>query len=566
MYMRLLLASLLALTLIGSGIAVADDHLLPGGTFIDDNGNSHEGMIEAIAEIGVTTGCDVIGPQYCPDDFVTRAQMATFLDRAFDFPDATDDFFSDDNGNTHEESINNLAESGVTLGFPDGTFRPDETVSREQMASFIARSMELAQVPGDMFEDVDGTHEGNINAIAEEGITLGCSAVPLLFCPKDDVPRDQMASFIGRALGLTPIVVPPPSEPSLHLITASLDGALYATAPAGDDRLFVVEKSGYIALFKDEVETGTKFLNIASRVSGGGEQGLLGLAFHPDYGSNGLFYVYYTDTAGDTVVSEFSVSGNPDIADTLSERRIFELDQPVSNHNGGMIDFGEDGYLYIGLGDGGGGGDPSNEAENPTTLLGSMLRIDVDSDDFPADPDRNYAIPPDNPFVGSAAGADEVWAYGLRNPWRWSFDTVDDLIVIADVGQARWEEVNVADASEGGINYGWDVLEGTHCHEPSFGCSSFGTLLPVHEYSHSVGQSVTGGFVYRGDAMPDLNGVYFYGDAQQGWVKSFRYINGQAVLHQDWPDLEISNIWGFGQDDAGELYIIGNSVLYKVVP
>ncbi len=556
----------MAMTVLSTGSPADAGALGPGGTFLDDNGNTHEGFIEAINSAGITTGCSDLGPQYCPADDVTRGQMASFLARAFDLPATATDFFSDDNGNTHEDNINRIAEAGITLGFADGTYQPGGNVSREQMGSFIARAMGLDPIPGDVFDDVSGTHEANVNAIADAGITVGCNPEGTLYCPDDNVRRDQMASFLGRARGLEEPIVPPPSSPELLLISASMDGALYATAPDGDDRLFVVEKDGTIAVFENDVEKALKFLDISSQVSGGGEQGLLGMAFHPDYAVNGKFYVSYTDTTGDSVIAEYEVSGDPNRADTLSKRVILELDQPVSNHNGGMITFGEDGYLYIGFGDGGGGGDPDNYAEDPTSLLGSMLRIDVDTDDFPGDPNANYGIPATNPFVGSAAGADEVWAYGLRNPWRFAFDTVDDLIVIADVGQGAWEEINVAPADEGGINYGWDRLEGSACFEPPSGCSSFGTHLPASEYSHSVGNSVTGGFVYRGTAMPDLNGVYFYGDASRGWVKSFRYLGGQALFPQDWPDLDIGNVWGFGQDDAGELYIMGNNFLYKIVP
>lgn len=566
MYLRLFISAALAISLVGGPDLATAAPLPPGGTFIDDNGNVHEGYIEAINEAEVTSGCTELGPQYCPLDGVTRGQMASFLARAFDLPAPAGDHFEDDDGSTHEANINRIFEAGVTFGFADGTYRPTGTVPRDQMGSFIARAMGLAPIAGHVFGDVSGVHEPNINAIAAIGITLGCDPGGLLYCPADDVRRDQMASFLGRALGLVEVVVPAPSTPGLALISASLAGAVYATAPDGDDRLFVVEKSGTIALFKAEVENAAKFLDISFLVSGGSEQGLLGLAFHPAYATNGKFYVYYTNTAGDSVIAEYTVSGDPDRADGGSRRVIMELHQPFSNHNGGMIDFGEDGYLYIGFGDGGGAGDPFNEAEDRTSLLGSLVRIDVDRDDFGSDPNANYGIPFDNPFVGNVSGADEVWAYGLRNPWRWSFDTVDDLLVIADVGQDSWEEVNVASAGSGGINYGWDRLEGSACFDPAIGCSAFGTQLPVTEYGRAVGQSITGGFVYRGGAMPDLDGVYFYGDAVQGWVKSFRYLGGSAIFHQDWDSLSVDNVWGFGQDAAGELYILADNFLYKIVP
>ena len=556
----------MCLSLIGGPVFLAAAELGPGGTFIDDNGNTHEGYIEAIVDAEVTSGCSVLGPRYCPGDSVTRGQMATFLAKAFGYPAPSDDYFPDDDGTTHEDSINRLYEAGVTAGYPDGTFGPDDTVSRAQMGTFLAKAIPLAPIAGEVFADVDSVHEENINAIAAEGITLGCDSEGTLYCPDDDVRRDQMATFLGRALTLPEIVVPDASSPELALISASMGGALYGTSPTGDSRLFVVEKVGTIAVFEADVEKAEKFLNISFLVSTGPEQGLLGMAFHPDYAINGLFYVYYTDVSGDAVVAEYTVSGNPDLADAASRNPIMVLEQENTNHNGGMIDFGEDGYLWIGFGDGGGSGDPFNHAEDPLTLLGTMVRIDVDGDDFPTDDNRDYAIPADNPYVGSAAGKDEVWAYGLRNPWRWSFDNEADLLIIADVGQSDWEEINVAPVADEGINYGWDILEGTHCFEPVTGCSSFGTQLPVYEYDHLTGQSITGGYVYRGAAMPDLNGVYFYGDASSGWVKSFRYLGGEAVFHQDWDDLAISTVWGFAEDDDGELYVMGDNFLYKIVP
>jgi glucose/arabinose dehydrogenase len=559
---------LLTLLLAASMLPAGAGELPPGGTFWDDNGNTHEGFIEAIAAVGVTEGCDSTG-RYCPSQSVTREQMATFLARALDLEPVASGPFSDVSG-THAGNVNAIAEAGISLGCnAEGTlFCPVDPVRRDQMASFLARALDdLSPATGDAFTDDDGnTHEDAINIVAANGITLGCDASGTLYCPEDLVPRDQMASFLGRALGLTEVDVPPGSNPTAELVTSAVSQPVLVTAPDSDPRLFIVEKGGTISIVENGSLLGTKFLNISSLVSTGSEQGLLGMAFHPNYNSNGLFYVSYTDTAGDTRIMSYSVSSDPNLADPNSSSQVLFVDQPVSNHNGGNIAFGEDGYLYIGLGDGGGGGDPSNNAENPNNLLGAMLRIDVDGDAFPGDSAANYAIPSDNPFVGSSAGRDEIWAYGLRNPWRWSIDSVDDLIYIADVGQDRYEEVNVAPVSAGGVNYGWDILEGSSCYEPSSGCSSAGTQLPVLEYSHSVGRSVTGGYVYRGSAMPDLVGTYFYGDAASGWVKSFRYVNGTVTQQRDWPNLGIGGVWSFGEDAAGELYIVTSGAVYKIVP
>ena len=262
---------------------------------------------------------------------------------------------------------------------------------------------------------------------------------------------------------------------------------------------------------------------------------MLGLAFHPDYTTTGFFYVNYTDNLGDTVVARYTVSAkDPNVADPDSAQTVLTQDQPFSNHNGGQVAFGPDGYLYIALGDGGSGGDPQENGQNLNTWLGKILRVDVNGDDFPGDPNRNYAVPPDNPFVSDPNALDEIWAYGVRNPWRCTFDRVTGDFFIADVGQGAWEEINFQPAaSPGGENYGWDVLEGGlhgpqpvpggNCFEdfPQGSCNAFlngGSTLPVLEYSHSFGCSVTGGYRYRGQLYPQLDGIYFYSDLCSGII------------------------------------------------
>ncbi|MCH8331846.1 MAG: PQQ-dependent sugar dehydrogenase, partial [Bacteroidetes bacterium] len=294
---------------------------------------------------------------------------------------------------------------------------------------------------------------------------------------------------------------------------------------AGDSRLFIVEQDGIIKIIDSTGTTNTTpFININARVgSGGNEQGLLGLAFHPNYSTNGYFYVNYTDNSGDTKISRFSVSTDPDIADDTTEMVILTISQPFSNHNGGGVRFGADGYLYIGTGDGGSGGDPGNRAQDPQNLLGKMLRIDVDG----ASP---YAIPTTNPFVDSTAVLDEIWAIGLRNPWRFSFDRQTGDLWIGDVGQNAWEEVDFEPASSpGGINWGWRCYEGdvTYNNSGCAGMANYEFPAVVYRNSFSTGCTVVGGYVYRGSKYSDLEGHYIYGDYCSGYFYTL-YPNGQG--------------------------------------
>lgn len=348
----------------------------------------------------------------------------------------------------------------------------------------------------------------------------------------------------------------------LQEVASGLNFPLYLTAPPGDPRLFIVEKGGRIRIVKDGALLATPFLDISGQVSTGSEQGLLGLAFDPDYASNGRFVVHYTDPVGDTQLSIFTVSSNPDVAAT-DEHMVLSVDQPFSNHNGGQIAFGPDGLLYLGLGDGGGTGDPDGHGQALNDLLGAILRLDVASG-------TAYAVPADNPFAGRDDARTEVWSYGLRNPWRFSFDRATGDLYIADVGQAVWEEVDVAPAAEGtgrGVNYGWSRMEGTHCFRAN-SCDDTGLALPVKEYSHNSGCSITGGYVYRGAAIPALQGHYFYSDYCSGWVRSFRLQDGAVVDEADWPTLRPGgSIPSFGEDAAGELYIVdAGGQVYRIVP
>ena len=318
---------------------------------------------------------------------------------------------------------------------------------------------------------------------------------------------------------------------------------------AGDDRLFVVEQGGIIKILNADatVET-SNFLNISSLVGSGGERGLLGLAFHPDYTTNKYFYVYYINTSGNSQVSRFTTqANNPNVADANSEQKLLTINQPQSNHNGGCILFGPDGYLYIASGDGGGAGDQNNNAQNLNLLLGKMLRIDVDS---PSN-GNNYGIPPTNPFINNNNARDEIYAYGLRNPWKFSFDFQNDDLWIADVGQGAIEEINRQAVSDTGLNYGWRCYEGTQDFNTA-NCPEASTLLfPVSEYDHQLGQSITGGYVYRGTKYSDINGLYFFADFVSNFVGSVDS-NGTFVNYGD-----KNGSWSsFGEDVNKELYII----------
>jgi len=367
----------------------------------------------------------------------------------------------------------------------------------------------------------------------------------------------------------TPLSSPTPS-PSPSTVWPVLNFSPLATvsspvsivnAADGTNRLFIVEQSGRIHIIQNSNLLSTPFLTITSRVSCCGERGLLGLAFPPNFAAKQYFYVNYTNTNGNTVVSRFHVTSSPDSADPNSEEILLTVMQPFSNHNGGQLQFGPDGYLYIGMGDGGSGGDPQNRAQNPAELLGKILRIDSESNL------TQYQIPPSNPFVGNTAYRPEIWALGLRNPWRFSFDRLTKDLLLADVGQNEWEELNWQSAeSTGGENYGWRIMEGTHCYNPGSGCNQTGLTLPIAEYSHSLGCSITGGYRYRGLQFPNLYGVYLYADYCSGRIWGLR---GNSPA---WETTQLTDtpyqITTFGEDEQGELYVTDftNGTIYHIMP
>lgn len=348
------------------------------------------------------------------------------------------------------------------------------------------------------------------------------------------------------------------SAQNIQLVTYAkgFSGPVYLTAAPGEkNSLYIVEQRGTIQKFVNDKKN--LFLDIRDRVRSGGEKGLLSMAFHPKYPTDNRIFVNYTKFNGTlmrgtlyTRISEFKVNLKKAQAQSASERVILEIKQPYSNHNGGQIAFGKDGYLYIGMGDGGSGGDPRGHGQNVNTLLGAMLRIDINK--------KPYGIPPTNPFAKNRKGKPEIWAYGLRNPWRFSFDRKTGQLYVADVGQNKYEEVHIV---EKGKNYGWNIMEGKHCYKPARNCKTSGLVRPIAEYDHSQGQSITGGFVYRGKKFPQLTGVYLYADYVQGKIWGLKPGKWNKLLL----DTRF-NISSFGEDVHGEVYVmdLGKGMIFRI--
>jgi glucose/arabinose dehydrogenase len=385
-------------------------------------------------------------------------------------------------------------------------------------------------------------------------------------------------------VALTAATVPAgiPSEPStpvaaaprsaairLHRVAAGLSSPVFLTsAHDATGRLFIVEKTGRIRIFKHGRVHARPFLDLSASVSGGSEQGLLGLAFHPDFATNRRLYVDFTNRSGNTVIREYRQSAShPSRVNPSTGRTILRIRQPYGNHNGGMLAFGPDGYLYIGMGDGGSAGDPGNRAQSTSSLLGKILRIDVDG----TTATQEYRSPASNPYVGRA-GQNEIWQLGLRNPWRFSFDRSTGALWIGDVGQARYEEVDpapvTATGAGRGLNWGWHVLEGFTCYSPSTGCDTSGMTPPLLAYSHATNGrcAITGGYVYRGPRVPELRGGYVYGDYCSGeiWVVPASDTSPSSGTRLLDTSLLISS---FGENGRGELFVCdlrGN--VYKVLP
>jgi glucose/arabinose dehydrogenase len=457
-------------------------------------------------------------------------------------PATDEDFFSDDDGTTFEDDINRLAAAGITSGCNppvNDDYCPAGRVSRGQMAAFLNRAFDYPTAQTDSFTD-DGSSifEADINAIAAAGVTLGCNPPDnTRYCPTRIVQRDQMASFLARAMGLAPIAPPPPTTLRLQTVADGFERPVFFTSSRGYD--YVVEQPGRIWVLVDGDEPQV-VLDIRDRVAYGGERGLLGLAFHPDHA--GILYVNYIQNDGATVVSAFTFEGAPPTANPASERVILRVPQPSGNHNGGMIAFGPEGDLWIAMGDGGGSNDRYGNGQNDGTLLGAMLRIEVGPGVVP------YSVIDDMGFA-----APEIWAIGLRNPWRFSFD--GDRIWIADVGQGEIEEIDSATTDDRELNFGWPIYEGSECLAGP--CNPDGLTFPTFEYGHDEGCSVTGGYVYRGTAMPHLAGHYFFSDWCAGFLRS---IAPDGTVH-DWTDGtgKLTQVSSFGRDEAGEVYVVSST-------
>jgi hypothetical protein len=545
--------------------------LAPGGTFTDDDGIVHEGGIEAIAAEQITVGCNPpFNDKFCPDRVLTRAEMATMVSRALTLPATTTDHFNDDNGHILEGAINRIAEAGITLGCNPPTndrFCPDRNLTRAEAAGFLARALGLPASATNFFGDDNGhVLEGAINRIAEAGITVGCNPpANSNFCPNRILTRGEMATMLSRALSLASMR--PPARPPLDwdLVVGGLSGPIQALVPPGEARILIAELGGAIRVFENGALRAQPFLDLTDTVVTGGERGLLSIAIHPDYPTDRRLFAWYSAPlqpggSGNhtTYIVEFDIAA--DLQTASSPRTVLAVDQPFANHNGGFLDFGPDGYLYHSLGDGGSGNDPGGRARNLNTLLGKMIRIAVDG----AAP---YSIPADNPYVGEP-GRDEIWASGLRNPWRWSID--NGIIYIGDVGQGAREEIDAVTVSPTGYDFGWSRYEGTLCNpnDTDASCSTSGLTMPVVEYGRSVGSTVTGGVVYRGPTVRSLSQYYIYADFGSGIVRAFRLLDGRAVEARDLSGaLREPGLVSFGFDSNGEILAVSlfDNAVYRLV-
>ncbi len=436
---------------------------------------------------------------------------------------------------------------------------PATTLQVGQAVQLTARASDAG---GTVLDDVTfewATSDASVAVVSGAGLLTGVAP-----------GQAEIRATAGGVSGTIIVSVSPgtPENPgsgvALQEVVSGLGFPVSLTSPPGDERLFILEKGGAIRVVKGGTLLSAPFLDLAGQLATRREEGLLGLAFPSDYASSGRFFVHYTHVSGEIRVSQFRVSADPDRADPASESVVLTVDHPGVSHNGGQISFGPDGFLYIAVGDGGSrDGNDRGRGQSLGDLLGNILRIDVSSG-------LPYGVPPDNPFVATAGARPEVWSYGLRNPWRFSFDRATGDLYIADVGEKRWEEVNVSTASEGagrGINYGWSHMEGPDCMQGEE-CDRTGLELPLLAYDHDSGCSITGGHVYRGSRIPALQGHYLYADFCEGWVRSFRLEGGVAVGDREWPTLRSeSQVTSFGEDAQGELYLLtAEGRAFKLIP
>ena len=471
----------------------------------------------------------------------------------------------DDDGDGYPDGVEELVgtdphdNSSVPADF-DGDFIPDSMDDDDDNDGYPDSSDAFPLDPAEWMDtDGDGTGDNSDPDDDNDGYPDGSDAFP--FDPAEwadsdgDGVGDNSDSGDDRYANFTL----EPAFPNLHFDRP------VALTHAGDDRLFVVEQEGRIYTFVNDaaVETATLFLDIRDLVNdAGNEEGLLSLAFHPNFQENGYFFVDYTTSdPRRTIISRFALdASDPSLGDPQSEVVLLEIGQPYSNHNGGQIAFGPDGYLYVGMGDGGSGGDPQGHGQDRSTLLGAILRLDIDG----GGDENPYSIPPDNPFVDNGDGfREEIYAYGLRNPWRFSFDTLTGELWVADVGQNNWEEIDVV---RSGGNYGWNTMEGAHCYSPSSGCNQTGLEPPVWEYDHGTGYSITGGYVYRGSSVGGMYGAYIYGDYGSGRIWALHY-DGVNATNKELFDTSL-NIASFGVGHDDEIYVVAfnGDQLYALRP
>jgi glucose/arabinose dehydrogenase len=397
---------------------------------------------------------------------------------------------------------------------------------------------------------------------------------PGTFTVRADPILAGTTSYVASLMPATLTVPVPPSTSSvsvayaparafglrLEAVASGLESPTFLASPPGGSDLYVVEQPGRIRRLVNGVPQ-PPVLDISARVSSGGERGMLSLAFDPQYAANGRVFVYFTDPGGDIAIERFTLplAGEPapGTVEATAVRVLTIAHRTFANHNGGQLQFGPDGMLYIGTGDGGGGGDPLGSGQSRDSLLGKLLRIDAST--------LPYRIPPDNPFVGQPGTRPEIWTLGLRNPWRFAFDVATRSLYIADVGQGEREELNVVADDARGVNFGWNVLEGTICHPPGASCTPAGFTMPVLDYSHADGCSITGGYVYRGAALPEVAGRYFYSDYCGGWLRSVVVAGGVATEQKDWAIASPGNVQSFGVDSAGELYVLtAGGTIYRI--
>ena len=533
-------------------------------------GSVHEPSVDCLVWWGVTGG--TTWATYQPASGVTRAQMASFVARLVERVGATlpaqpTDHFDDDDGSVHEPRINQLAELGVISGTGPRTFAPGDPVTRGQTAALLVRGYEEAtggELPAatDHFDDDDGTeHEAAIDAAAQTGWAKGVA--PRRFAPGQSLRRDEMATFVVRVLDTgvedgeaslpASFATSPPPALDLQPVTTAAQDPIQVTAPPGDDRLFVVERAGRVRILDGGALT--TWLDISAEVSTGGEGGLLGIAFPPRWPDDGRVFVSWTDRSGDSHLEAFEAT--PADAVETSRAVVDFVEQPASNHNGGMVTFGPDGLLWWGLGDGGGSNDQYGNGQNGATPLGGLNRYDVHGD-------------PQARPAGNVFGERSLWAIGLRNPWRFSFDAATGHLYVADVGQGSWEEVSVVPGRRTGLNHGWPIMEGTHCMRA--GCDPSRYVVPVHEYANGAGGcSVTGGVVYRGTDIPALRGHYLFSDYCAGFLRSFRFDGQRALDVVDHPAAasrlpgDRKQVVSLGTDDRGEVYVVAFSGIHRIV-